>query len=122
MIDQVKSEASSTRSRLLDAARFLFWEKGFAATGMAELLERGKANSGSFYHFFASKEALLQALLDDYLQGLEPVVIRPAFARNRDPIRRIFAILRGYRQRLIQTDCRYGCPIGRLALEVEGEN
>lgn len=122
MINQVANETADTRTRLLEAARYLFWEKGYAATGMAEILERGKANSGSFYHFFASKEALLLAVLDSYLEALEPMVLRPAFAGKRDPIERIFAILEGYRQRVIATGCRYGCPLGRLALEIEAEN
>jgi len=130
MINQVKESKKGkptpslihTRERLLEAARYLFWEKGYAATGMAEILERAKANSGSFYHFFASKEALLLAVLGGYLEGLDPVVIQPAFARHSDPIERIFAILEGYRERLISTECRYGCPLGRLALEIEAEN
>jgi len=49
-------------------------------------------------------------------------VIQPAFARKSDPIQRIFAILEGYRERLLSTECRYGCPLGRLALEIETEN
>ena len=106
----------------MEAARYLFWEKGYAATGMAEILERAEANSGSYYHFFASKEALLLTVLETYLEGLDPVLIQPAFARHRDPIERIFAILSGYRERLISTGCRYGCPLGRLALEIEAEN
>ena len=122
MTVQPKPEAHATRTRLLDAARYLFWEKGYAATGMAELLERAQANSGSFYHFFASKEALLLAVLEDYLEGLDPVVVQPAFLRHRDPIERIFGILEGYRERLLATECRYGCPLGRLALEIEAEN
>jgi AcrR family transcriptional regulator len=122
MTVQSKPEAHATRTRLLDAARYLFWEKGYAATGMAELLDRAQANSGSFYHFFAGKEALLLAVLEGYLEGLDPVVVQPAFARHRDPIERIFGILEGYRERLLSTDCRYGCPLGRLALEIEAEN
>ena len=122
MTVQPKPHAHATRARLLDAARYLFWQKGYAATGMAELLERAQANSGSFYHFFASKEALLLAVLEGYLEGLDPVVVQPAFARHRDPVERIFGILEGYRERLLSTDCRYGCPLGRLALEIEAEN
>ncbi len=114
--------ANPTRARLLEAARYLFWEKGYAATGMAEILERAQANSGSFYHFFPGKEALLLAVLETYLDGLDPIVIQPAFALHADPIRRIFAILAGYRERLLSTGCRYGCPLGRLALEIEAEN
>jgi TetR/AcrR family transcriptional repressor of nem operon len=122
MINQVKRDVQSTRTRLLESARYLFWEKGFAATGMAELLDRAQANSGSFYHFFDSKEALLLALLDSYREGLEPVIVQPAEAAYADPLDRIFGILQGYRERLIATECRYGCPIGRLALEIEAEN
>ena len=122
MIVQVKCDVQSTRTRLLESARYLFWEKGFAATGMAELLDRAQANSGSFYHFFDSKEALLLALLDSYQEGLEPVIVQPAEAKYTDPLDRIFGILQGYRERLITTECRYGCPIGRLALEIEAEN
>src|ERR1700736_3040355 len=122
MINQVKTKANPTRERLMGAARYLFWEKGYAATGMAEILERAQANSGSFYHFFAGKEALLLAVLDSYLEGLQPVVVQPAFLGRRDPIRRIFAILAGSRERLVSTGCKYGCPLGRLALEIEAEN
>jgi AcrR family transcriptional regulator len=118
----VKPAPASTRARLLEAARYLFWEKGYAATGMAELLDRAGANSGSFYHFFPGKEALLLAVLDEYLQGLDPVIVAPARAASRDPFARIFALLAGYRERLVSTGCRYGCPIGRLALEIEAEN
>jgi len=123
MIVQVSTQTPPTaRALLLDAARYLFWEKGYAATGVAELLQRAQVNSGSFYHVFSSKEALLLAVLDDYLDGLEPAVLRPAFARRPDPIERIFAILAGYREKLLATGCQYGCPIGRLALEIEAEN
>ena len=107
MTVQPKPETQGTRSRLLDAARYLFWEKGYAATGMAELLERAQANSGSFYHFFAGKEALLLAVLEGYLEGLDPVVIQPAFARHRDPIERVFEILNFYRGNL--TKAKFGC-------------
>ena len=123
MIVQVSIQTPPTaRELLLDAARYLFWEKGYAATGVAELLQRAQVNSGSFHHAFAGKEALLLAVLDNYLDGLEPAVLRPAFARHRDPIDRIFAILEGYREKLLATGCQYGCPIGRLALEIEAEN
>jgi TetR/AcrR family transcriptional repressor of nem operon len=114
----VPSAASDTRERLIEAAVFLFWENGYAATGVAEILARAKVNSGSFYHFFKSKEALLLAVLDWYLLGLEPFVMQPAFAQSPDPVERVFAVLAFYRQNLIKTGCTYGCPIGRLALEI----
>ncbi len=112
----------STRDRLIEAARHLFWERGYGAASMADILARAGANSGSFYHFFDSKEALLRAVLETYLEGLEPVIVAPARAAEPDPIARIFAILAGYRERLMATGCAYACPLGRLALEVDPEN
>ncbi|MBV9609909.1 MAG: helix-turn-helix transcriptional regulator, partial [Acidobacteria bacterium] len=84
--------ALPTRERLIESARYLFWERGFAGTSMADLLAHAGANSGSFYHFFESKEALLRAVLETYLDGLRPAVVNPAFARTDDPLERIFAI------------------------------
>ena len=113
---------ASTRDRLIDSARYLFWARGFAGTSMAELLAHAGVNSGSFYHFFDSKEALLRAVLEGYLQLLRPMVVDPAFAAVREPVDRIFAILAGYRDRILATECQYGCPLGRLALEIDPEN
>jgi TetR/AcrR family transcriptional regulator, transcriptional repressor for nem operon len=114
--------APSTRDRLIDSARYLFWERGFGGTSMSDLLAHAEVNSGSFYHFFDSKEALLREVLDGYLRLLRPMVVDPAFVGVDDPLARIFAILAGYRQRILATDSKYGCPLGRLALEIDPEN
>jgi AcrR family transcriptional regulator len=89
---------------------------------MSDLLAHAQVNSGSFYHFFESKEALLKAVLQEYLGGLRSQIVHPAYGVADDPIERIFAILSGYRLRILSTDCRYGCPLGRLALEIDPEN
>jgi TetR/AcrR family transcriptional regulator, transcriptional repressor for nem operon len=111
----------STRERLIYAAIELFWEKGYANTSMSDLLTRANANSGSFYHFFPSKEDLLIAVLDRYFTLLHPQMLAPAWEGIDDPIERIFALLARYRMLILQTDCTYGCPIGRLALEIGPE-
>jgi len=113
---------TDTRDRLIESARYLFWEKGFAATSMSDLLAHAEVNSGSFYHFFESKEALLRAVLATYIPALRPVIVDPAFAQASEPVERIFAILAGYRERILATGCKYGCPLGRLALEIDPEN
>ena len=114
-------EKKTTRDRLVEAALYLFWMQGYAATGIAEILERANANSGSFYHFFKRKEDLLLAVLQLYIDSLDTVVVGPVLDRYADPIDRIFGILAFYRRNLIATGCTYGCPIGRLALEIPHE-
>jgi TetR/AcrR family transcriptional repressor of nem operon len=111
-----------TRDRLINSARYLFWERGYAGTSMADLLAHAEVNSGSFYHFFESKEALLREVLEGYLLALRPMIVDPAYAQTDEPVARIFAILAGYRDRILATDSKYGCPLGRLALEIDPEN
>src|ERR1700742_934202 len=118
----VQGKGPATRQRLVESARYLFWERGFAGTSMADLLSHAKVNSGSFYHFFDSKEALLREVLEGYLMALRPMIVDPAYATTPEPIERIFAILAGYRERILMTDSQYGCPLGRLALEIDPEN
>ncbi len=107
-----------TRQRLVEAARELFLAKGYEATSVADVLTRAMVNSGSLYYFFKTKEQLLLAVLDEYVDLLEPMVLRPAFERVNDPLDRVFAVLAGYRQMLVISECRLGCPIGNLALEM----
>ncbi len=109
---------SKTRERLVETARQLFWEQGYAHTGIAQILDVAKVRSGSLYYFFPTKEDLLLAVLEQYQKLLEPMVIAPTFERVRDPIERIFGLLDGYRRQLLATDFRHGCPIGNLALEI----
>jgi TetR/AcrR family transcriptional regulator, transcriptional repressor for nem operon len=107
-----------TRDRLVEAARTLFWEHGYTATGLAQILEAADAGSGSLYHFFPTKEDLLLAVLEWYRENLGPAVVEPVLGRVSDPIERIFGILDGYRQGLLATGFSRGCPIGNLALEL----
>ena len=117
MNDQSKDTAV-TRERIVEAARTLFFKQGYSATGVAQILKEADANSGSLYHFFPSKDDLLVAVLEKYQEMLEPQVLKPAFSRTNDPIKKLFAVLEGYRLLLEATHFELGCPIGNLALEV----
>jgi TetR/AcrR family transcriptional repressor of nem operon len=110
-----------TRNRIVESALYLFWLRGYASTTVDAILQRAKANPGSFYFLFKTKEDLLLAVLDLYIQSLNSVVIDPVLAQTEDPVERVFGVLNFYRQNLIKTDCTYGCPIGRLALEIPEE-
>jgi AcrR family transcriptional regulator len=111
-----------TRQKLVRTAQELFWQKGYEATSLGDIARVSKVNAGSLYYFFKTKEELLLAVLDQYLEDLWPAVIEKPFAKARDPIQRIFLILEVYRRLLVQTGCTKGCPIGNLALEAGDHN
>lgn len=107
-----------TRDRLVSAATELFWSRGYNATSLAEICERAQSNPGSLYHFFATKQELLEAVLERLERRIGPDLLEPAWKDMDDPIERVFALLDAYRRALIATDFTYGCPIGGLALEL----
>ncbi len=107
-----------TRLRLVLAAMELFAEKGFGATSVAEVARAANAHPGSLYHFFPTKQALLEAVLDLYYAGIDQMLLAPAWAGVADPVERVFALLAAYRAHLENSAYTYGCPIGSIALEL----
>ncbi|MCD7817897.1 MAG: TetR/AcrR family transcriptional regulator [Lachnospiraceae bacterium] len=57
-----KRNTRNTRSRIVQAAWDLFYENGYDATTVDEIVERSGTSKGSFYHYFAGKDALLSSL------------------------------------------------------------
>lgn len=96
----------------------LFSEKGYQSTSVADILRAAEVNSGSLYHFFATKQDLLLAVLRAYRDGIDAMLIEPAWRGIEDPVERVFALLAVYRGLLADSECQYGCPIGSLALEL----
>ena len=52
------------RSRLVEAARAVFAEKGYASTRVADIAERAAVGKGTVYEYFSSKEELLFAVFE----------------------------------------------------------
>ena len=66
------------RTEALEAAMSLFWEKGYEATGLAELLERMGIGRQSLYNTFGDKRSLFVLALSHYYQtrltGLQQLI------------------------------------------------
>lgn len=54
----------ATRERIVQAARELVVERGYADVSTSEVLERAGVSRGGLYHHFAGKEQLMAAVLD----------------------------------------------------------
>ena len=53
---------SNTKSRIVEAAWALFYEVGYDATTVEDIVTRSATSKGSFYHYFEGKDALLETL------------------------------------------------------------
>jgi len=69
----------STADRLVFAAMKLFLEKGYGSTSVQDILREAKANAGSLYHAFPTKQDVLLAVLGMYRQGIGPMLLAPAW-------------------------------------------
>ena len=53
-----------TVTRILDTASALFFQKGYDKTTLQDIIDATKLSKGAIYHHFASKEAILIAVVD----------------------------------------------------------
>lgn len=112
----------ATRERLLSAASDLVYRQGYEATGVAQICAAAEARKGSFYHFFPSKSALVEATLQRSWTEHVERVLDPAFAAGT-----LHEQLQSWGDRLAEVHRSHqqapggrvlGCRFGNLALEV----
>ena len=69
------------RDAFLDAAEHLIRTKGYEQTSVQDILDTAGASRGAFYHYFDSKEALLEAVVermtDAAIAVIEPIAVDP---------------------------------------------
>jgi len=57
------------QKELIAAAEELFREKGCEETSVSDIVRKVGVAQGTFYYYFESKDDILDAVLDHYLQG-----------------------------------------------------
>ncbi len=63
------AKRGETREKILAAATEMFFTNGYEATSVKMILEKAGIVTGSFYHFFSSKEELFEAVVENFLQS-----------------------------------------------------
>lgn len=57
-------KGGGTRARIVSEAWRLFYEQGYDRTTVEDIIRESGTSKGSFYHYFAGKDALLSTLSD----------------------------------------------------------
>ena len=63
--EQFKEMRERTRTLILDKALYLFANKGFHGTSISDIAKEAGISKGLAYNYFESKDAILQAIMDN---------------------------------------------------------
>jgi TetR/AcrR family transcriptional regulator, cholesterol catabolism regulator len=85
-------DSGERRERILASAAALFARKGVAATTVREIADEVGMLSGSLYHHFDSKEAMVDEIVTSYLEDLR-TRYKAVLARDTDPRTRLHDLI-----------------------------
>ncbi|GAA3586159.1 TetR/AcrR family transcriptional regulator [Nonomuraea rosea] len=115
---------SDAREKILGAAQSLIELRGYSALGVAEICKAAGVPKGSFYYFFASKEALALATIDEHWAEQERAW-KHILTGAAEPLQRLRRLCEATEaaQRAGQQSCGTvsGCLFGNLTLELSNQ-
>jgi len=112
------SEVRDVRDRILSSGQRIMGGKGFSAVGLNEVLSAAGVPKGSFYHYFGSKEAFGEALLDDYFASYLADMDRIFTTSGSNRAQQLDAYFSAWKENQSFEDCQGRCLAVKLGAEV----
>lgn len=72
---RIVKEHTIRRNEILDVAQRLVYTKGYEQMAIQDILDELQIAKGTFYHYFDSKQALLEALIERMLETVEQILL-----------------------------------------------
>ena len=112
-------ESRDTKAELIRSGLEQLTETGFASSGIDLILKKVKVPKGSFYHYFASKEAFGQVVIESYAsyfaKKLDAYLLDEAYS----PLTRIHHFVENAKAGMVRHSFKRGCLVGNLGQEVD---
>lgn len=106
------------REKLIESGVFLIHRKGYATSGIREIVENAGIPPGSFTNHFRSKEDFGVMVLQRYFRDVDRVMQETLENTDLDPVERLNAYFDRLTGMFAAADWRYGCMIADLAAEM----
>lgn len=100
----------------------LLTERGFHAMGIEEVLSRVGVPKGSFYHYFDSKQAFGEMVIDAYAAYFNRKLDRILNEANGKPLARLREFVAEASDAMTRYAFQRGCLIGNMGQELGGLN
>ncbi|QCO57280.1 TetR/AcrR family transcriptional regulator (plasmid) [Pseudorhodobacter turbinis] len=114
----MSTQTKDTRSHILSVGRSLTARQGYSGVGLNELLKAAGVPKGSFYHYFASKEAYGCALLDDFVSQYHASLGETLLDSKLDARARLLRYFEGWLQKQTGPNLQDRCLVVKLSAEV----
>lgn len=92
MVREIK-EYEIRKKEIITAAKTLFFEKGYDSTSIQDIIDTLGIAKGTFYHYFKSKDELLDSLVDQLMQDMS-LRLQPITTSKKSAIEKINDIFR----------------------------
>lgn len=94
-------KSSDRKMEIVQAARGLFYTQGYESVSVQQIIDAVGIAKGTFYHYFSSKEDLLDAMVDFMLDAMMPML--QAIKENPDlpateKLKEVFASAKSWKQ------------------------
>lgn len=83
MTQEFKKDDQSTKNQLQDIALKLFVQNGYDKTSVNAIVKKAQVSKGAFYHYFDSKEEVLESVVDNYTQEVKKIISKIADEKNK---------------------------------------
>lgn len=116
---KISRENQDTRAELIRSGLEHLTEYGFSSSGIEPILKKVGVPKGSFYYYFANKEAFGQAVIENYanyfINKLDAYLLDESFP----PLTRISNFVESAKVGMERHQFKRGCLVGNLGQEVD---
>lgn len=116
---KISRENQDTKAELIRSGLEQLTESGFASSGIDKILKKVKVPKGSFYHYFASKEAFGKIVIDNYAKYFAKKLDMCLLDESYPPLKRIGNFVEDAKVGMIRHHFKRGCLVGNLGQEVD---
>ena len=112
----MRGRGEKTRADIVASAQALFYERGYAGTSFSDIVAAANVYRGNIYHYFKSKDEILQAVIDRRLDEFRAQLTQweQECLQPKERLARFVKMIVERKNEVI----RYGCPIGSLNTEL----
>jgi TetR/AcrR family transcriptional repressor of nem operon len=116
------NRSEQTREALINAGIEQLSLNGYHGTGIKQILDTVNVPKGSFYHYFASKEAFVAEIIRVY--SCQLLTLFDEYIANSDdtPLDQIKIVYSLMLTKYSDNHCQQGCLIGSIAAEIGNQS